>query len=323
MARKSRIEFPETGSRLEIWVLSDGKRGHENQSLGLAEAMGKWSPLQVERIPLPEQRGWWRGRSALLNAVREMAPPHLILAAGHRTHGWLWWLGRRTGAWTVVLMKPSLPRWLFDLCLIPGHDLRPGRSDPSGVISTTGALNRVQPGKEEREDRGLILIGGPSKEHAWDGQRLLAHLKEVVEAPSGPTQWVVSGSRRTPDGFLGELRAAMPGVEVVDATETGPDWLPSMLAKVREVWVGADSVSMVYEALTGGARVGILPMPLRGKPGKLTRSLNDLQGQGWVTDWDHWKTEGELRPPPARLAEAERCAALVWERFFSKERGEG
>lgn len=301
---------------LVIWVLSDGKRGHENQSLGLAEALGSFAPVRIETVTIISRGWWWRRGGELAAATANLPRPGLLIGAGHRTHGWLWWTGRRTGAPTVVLMKPSLPHRLFDLCLIPQHDLPSGGPVSPSTIPTLGAINRVRAGDGEQDDAGLILIGGPSKEHAWDGSGLLKHLRELVRSRVPAAGWTVSGSRRTPEGFLDQVREALPEVKVLGLEDTGADWLPGMLARVGEVWVGADSVSMVYEALTGGARVGILPMPLRGKPGKLTRSLEEMETKGWVTGWETWRAEGQLRSPPSRLDEAARCAALVWERLF-------
>jgi uncharacterized protein len=42
----------------------------------------------------------------------------------------------------VVLMKPSLPRRWFDLCILPQHD---GIAADAHTLVTEGALNRVRP----------------------------------------------------------------------------------------------------------------------------------------------------------------------------------
>jgi mitochondrial fission protein ELM1 len=48
---------------------------------------------------------------------------------------------------------------------------------------------------------------------------------------------------------------------IVPFAATSPDWLPTQLARADQAWVTADSVSMVYEALTAGAAVGVLDVP--------------------------------------------------------------
>lgn len=104
-------------------------------------------------------------------------------------------------------------------------------------------------------------------------------------------------------------------VDCLDVEETSPGWLPDQLIRAEVSWVTRDSVSMVYEALSAGARVGLLDVPLRGRPGKLTRGLENLVRDGYATEWETWKAKGELAWPPRVLAEAERCAGLVLERL--------
>jgi len=127
----------------------------------------------------------------------------------------------------------------------------------------------------------------------------------------------MADSRRTPAGFLGLLaEEEAAGLVVHPHQATGPDWLAQRLATAAEVWVTEDSVSMVYEALTAGARVGVLPMPRLRAGSRVVRGLEQLAADGYVTLYGEWRGSRELRPPPARLAEADRCAAIVLERFF-------
>ena len=86
-------------------------------------------------------------------------------------------------------------------------------------------------------------------------------------------------------------------------------------------WVSEDSVSMVYEALTGGARVGLLALPPRGGTGRVLRGLDRLLTDGWVTTHAHWCEEGALPPPRLGFDEAARCARLILERSNHRNRG--
>ncbi|MDQ2694705.1 MAG: mitochondrial fission ELM1 family protein, partial [Pseudomonadota bacterium] len=106
-----------------IWRFSDGRPGHDNQSLGLAEALARLMPVQVFTLaplpPLPALAGLLTGRAP---AALRLPAPDLILGAGHRTHLSLLAARRSRGGRAVVLMSPSLPLRWFDLCLIPEHD---------------------------------------------------------------------------------------------------------------------------------------------------------------------------------------------------------
>ena len=44
---------------LVIWVLDDGKPGHRNQSLGLAEAINRQAGAMIHTISLPHEAGFF------------------------------------------------------------------------------------------------------------------------------------------------------------------------------------------------------------------------------------------------------------------------
>ena len=302
--------------RSTVWLLRDGKRGHENQVLGLAEGLERRRNARVESILLPHDESLAARWKRLRDALRTTAWPSLLIGAGHATHLGLLYSARRCRAPSVVLMKPSLPAFLFDFVVMPRHDLAAGGDGRRGerYLLTQGAINRVRYDPARKESLGLILVGGPSREHGWNPDELSDSIRAVVE--SEPDRgWVLTNSRRTPPGFVERLRANAPGVECREATETGPDWLPDQLARAETVWVTRDSVSMIYEALTAGARVGLLDVPLRGKPGKLTRGVEELVREGWVTPWERWRETRELPPSPGLLNEADRIAGELAKRL--------
>jgi hypothetical protein len=75
------------------------------------------------------------------------------------------------------------------------------------------------------------------------------------------------------------------------------------------VWVTADSVSMLFEALSAGCAVGVLEVPAR-RDDRITRIAPSLLAESRVLSLAQWQAKGEWpRPPP--LAEAARCAARV------------
>jgi mitochondrial fission protein ELM1 len=258
---------------------------------------------------------WKRMKAAVVAGV---GAPDLVIAAGHRMHLPLWWAGRRFGAKTVVIMTPSLPQMCFDLALVPQHDA-PGAVDTVRRILTKGALNRVPELRAEKIDLGLVLIGGPSKHHGWDGERLAAMIARVMMAQP-ELSWTVADSRRTPEGFLAALPVA-EAVLKVPHQQTQPGWLAGELAKARVVWVTADSVSMVHEAATAGAATGVFPVPLGSDGGgRPQRSVDNLIVEGLVTDFAAWARAGgpALRlKPGAALHEAGRCADLILARWFA------
>jgi signal peptidase I len=86
-----------------------------------------------------------------------------------------------------------------------------------------------------------------------------------------------------------------------------------VVIEAGEVWVSEDSVSMLYEALSSGARVGVLAVR-RGAANRITAAVDALVERGWLGRPGHWQPgAGPERP----LNEAGRCAAWVRQRWLS------
>jgi mitochondrial fission protein ELM1 len=240
--------------------------------------------------------------------------PDLILGAGHRTHFSMLAARRARGGRVVVLMKPSLPLSWFDLCLIPEHDDPPARAN---VLVTKGALNRIRPSTAQDPWRGLFLIGGPSLHFDWNSAELQRQITAILEA-TPHIQWTLTTSRRTPTDFLQKLaELANSNLTIKPYTETDPIWLPGQLGKAAWVWVTADSVSMIYEALTAGAAVGILNVPKRISS-RVSRGLESLIHEGLVMPFEQWQDSRELHAPAQSFNEAARCAQEIQQRWFRK-----
>ena len=291
---------------LTLWLIGDGKPGHENQSLGLAEAVQRLVPCEIHRISIAGKGGIFGIiRSALMQSVG-LPRPDFIIGAGHATHFALLYLAGKHRAKSIVLMRPSLPLRFFDLCIAPSHDF-PKKPAHKNLILTRGAINRVQASDCQKTGK-LILIGGPSKTHAWDDEAMLNMLCKITE---GDTAWQLTDSRRTPVEFLEQARKRLEGIEIFSCQETSPDWLPSKLRVADEVWVSEDSVSMIYEALSSDARLGLLPVPRLKTNSRVLRGIDDLIEAGFLTSFFAWQRTGHLNPAPETLNEAERCAEIV------------
>lgn len=300
---------------LVVWVVSDGKPGHLNQSLGLAEAMARATPATIHVLPaLPAWRAWpaWMLKLAPGKALPN---PDLIVGAGHATHATLLAARRARGGRAVVLMKPSLPRRCFDLCILPEHD---NVAADGHTLVTEGALNRVRPAATPDAHQGLLLIGGTSSHFDWDSDAIQVQIRSIL-ARSPETRWTLTTSRRTPDDFLAQL-TPHPGLTVVPHTATSPDWLPGQFARCGTVWVTPDSASMVFEALTAGARVGVFDLPVNPRS-RVARAISRLADAQRITRFVNWCAHGKMPPNPQPLAEADRCARWVLEWLKTRTHG--
>jgi len=290
--------------RLCVWVIADGKAGHENQSLGLVQALE--SQCDVDRHVLPSLSL----ASCVLHYLcsrfpdsRDLPHPDLIIGAGHGTHATMLTARHARGGRCVTLMKPSLPIGWFDYCICPQHD---EVVDSDRVLRSRGVLNRIRAGEKD-PSLGLILIGGPSRHHDWNNNAVIAQLKAVINA-NPDMQWSLTTSRRTPHGFLSLLREQhSQRLTIFPVDNTHADWLPQVLESASQVWVSEDSVSMVYEALSSGAGVGVFSVP-RKDQGRITRGLDALIDDQLVRSYSQWQTSRQLNPPAEAFNEAERAA---------------
>jgi len=294
-------------SPLIVWIVSDDKPGHVNQSRGLAEALARAAPAGIHTLPaLPAWRAWL---ALLLKHLPDDALPRpdLIVGAGHATHPTLLAARRARGGRSVVLMKPSLPRRWFDLCIVPQHD---GVAADAHTLLSEGALNRIRPAADCNAQHGLLLIGGTSQHFEWDSDAIQLQIKSILARTPG-TQWTLTTSRRTPAEFLAELPPAS-NLTVAPHTATPADWLPAQFARCGVVWVTPDSASMVFEALTAGADVGVFDLPVNPKS-RVGRAIAQLAEARRVTRFVTWCAHGALHPNLHPLAEADRCAEWILE----------
>ena len=296
---------------LTLWHLTDGKPGHLNQMLGLTAAIQRRRECNVVTINVteaPRLSRWFPPR-----LFTDHPTPDLILCAGRRTHRPALTAQRVKGGRLVVCMRPSTTTDRFDLCLIPRHD-QPAAAP--NIELTTGALVNVQLSNQHDPARGVILIGGPSKHHGVDEHALLDQIKAII-ARDGTTAWDLTTSRRTPPSLAATLtNLDAPNLTVTLAANTPQGWVAQRLASAGSAWITEDSVSMICEALTSGCAVGLLPMPRLRATTRVTLGIDDFLTRNLVTSFTAWTEGTPLSPPTEPLNEADRCAALILDRFF-------
>ncbi len=262
---------------------------------------------QVQTFRPPFAAGFVSWLLASFDAAGAPAPD-LIIAVGHRTH-WPALAARRAhGGKLVVLMRPSLPLSWFDAVVMPQHDAPPTRPQ---VLATEGVLNPVR-AAPVRGAHTLVLIGGPSKHFVWQNDAVLTQLRAIVATLDGP--WELADSRRTPAELRTVLRQQFPeNFRPVDAMPA--DWLAARMNDADTIWVSMDSVSMIFEALTAGARVGLLELPA-SKTTRLVRGIQALVKANRVVTFSAWQA-GQPLALLAPLNEAQRCARWLLQRWFA------
>ncbi|MEG2472956.1 mitochondrial fission ELM1 family protein [Acinetobacter sp.] len=293
---------------MHIVYVSDGKAGHRSQAAGLYQAVQRISrqsvtfqEISIEQLPLLTLvKGIISGELKAL----EQAPDY-ILGVGSHTQLRVLLLGKAyPQAKTVILMKPNFPVAWFDYSIIPEHDAVP---ESEKVIVTQGALNPIVNEQRHQQNRILIALGGPSKRHAWNNAKVLNAIQQIAES-NLQAEIILTTSRRTPKGFLEQLRAQpfAGQLQVFPVEETPQGWIFEEMQQAEAVWVTEDSVSMIYEALTAGCRVGVIQID-RLKKDRITLSVDSLMQKNLIS-----QSAGMMQlAAPAVFKEAERAASIM------------
>jgi len=273
---------------IRIWALLGDHPGDNNQVLALAEDLGlpfETKPLQYHK---DVQKGFWAARRrwllralppsliGLTQASRAMLdgePPDLVIAIGSRTAPIVRVLRRRAHGRmrAVQLGNPRVSPSHFDLVLTtPQYPVPDAPNVVRLPIAIGRSFARPPPSEASRDfleklpaPRRLLLLGGPTTFWTLDPADLTAAIATLLrDRQANGGSLIILPSPRTPDDVVAVAHAAlpaMPGPAVV-APLKGPPSYAELLDAADQIFVTADSVAMISEALRTGKPVGLVPV---------------------------------------------------------------
>jgi len=308
---------------LAITAFYDTRPGHGKQTRGLIQALEVFTPVQVIEVFLPDYNAWrivqdWVRFITVLPQIKkaDSPEPKLILGTGTHTHIPMLLHRHKNNGKAVTCMTPGWPLTKYmDLCFIPEHDA-PKRQDH--IVATLGPPNTAVNQNTHDPLQGLIVLGGKdSKTHHWHNDKIMDQVRKIIERQPH-IFWTLSTSPRTPPEMvpmLADLAKNISKITFVSFENTGPGWIETQYANAFFVWVSADSVSMVYEALTAGCRVGTLSVDWKNKRHRLARGIDILAQHKTIVSFDTFM-EDAAYPEHVRLNEARRCAREMLRRWW-------
>ncbi len=276
-------------------ILSDGRAGHEAQTLGIAEALGLTPDLR--RIA---PRSHYAALAPFAppdpGDARAYAPPYpdIAIAAGRRTIPALQRLKRSSGGrtFTVYVNRPANGLGAGDLIVAPRHDGFSG----GNVVTPLTPANRITP--ERLADaraapdpriaalprpRVALIVGGDSRHGAY-GATHIAELEHIAASLLASGRGVMAtASRRTPLALRETLRRVLVAPRGFFWDGEGENPYLSMLANADAIIVTGDSVNMVGEAIAAAAPVYVVPAP--GRRSKIDAYLAALTDAGAIRMW--------------------------------------
>ena len=273
---------------LRTWVISDGTAGMLAQCLALTKAM-RIKAEDIRAVPTPLLRafptlaklpGWQLTLGRKPDWLKANQWPDLCITCGRRMAGIS--IGVRRLAMgktkTIHIQDPHIEPHYFDLMITPRHDdiarkAADGQMDVPNLLTTTGALNRLDEAEIEDEAAALkiayndgqiagralalVMIGGHNRRYKAGADaftKLAEELAAFVQMTGARLALVPS--RRTPKRGLRvlseQLERRLGGETSWVWDGAGHNPYPGLLGLAKFVIVTSDSVNMTSEAaLTG------------------------------------------------------------------------
>jgi len=281
-----------TEQPIRVWALLGAHRGDNNQILALAEALDL--PFEEKHLGYNALRRLQPGLlgatfATLDEASRKLVegePPDLTVSTGLRSVPVVRELkGRSAGRMRAVhLGFPRIAPSHFDLVVTTPEYPVP---DASNVMRIPFALTPHIARSVEQSDRDLlaaypsprrlVLIGGPTLYWQLPAELVtdaLGRLLKAAQAEGGSILAV--GSPRTPVEALSAARQTLESSTVPFLFEPGdgPPAYPALIEAADEIYVTADSVAMVADAVTTGKPVGLIPIE-KSAFGRVAMALMD------------------------------------------------
>ena len=276
--------------RAPVWVLLGQRTGDNNQLLRLAGELGV--PFRTLQL---RYNGLHRIPPALLGATlatlntesrKQIRPPwpDLVLGIGYRSVPVALAIRARSGgtARLVRLGNPRLDPRKFDLVITTPQYRVPDAFNVIRLPVGISTAPSIEPTREETEwlsrlprPHRLLLIGGDTFMWTLEPEALsdaASVLRRKAEAGGGST--IVASSSRSGKAVLDSVTAALR------SSEHGLVWgrfprYPVLLDDADEIYVTADSVAMVSDAVATRKPAGLV-LPEKTATGRLFYTLAEF-----------------------------------------------
>ena len=316
---------------LTCFVISDGRRGIENQALGLAEAAGRIKPLEIITHIIENGAAFKAASPTLQFAMKSKpadyglngAPPQIAIGCGRQAIAPLLALKKHhPETFTVYVQDPRMVTDRFNLVIAPEHDSLEGPN----VEVMIGSPNRVTDAEiigqmlsfadglaELPMPRAAMLIGGTSKTHKLGKPQHDAHLKAAKALIAKGYSLLITTSRRTPDWAIQDYKLLDSDNDAVWVyTGDGPNPYFAFLGGADIILVTEDSTNMLTEAASTGKPVFTLPM--QGKAGKFEGLYQSLANRCHIRPYDSNLESPKYEP----LTETQRMALQLWAHYEAR-----
>jgi uncharacterized protein len=277
-----------TRARPLVWLMLGNRRGDNNQLLALAEGLGLpfetkvMSYTQLRRLPR-----FLRGArliSLTRRARRLIRPPwpDVVIGAGYGSVPVARYIRREAGGSTKLVQIGNPRSDISDLDLVittPQYARDPAPNVLALPLPVGNPAARVTVSDDEEQwlrglphPRRLFAVGGPTRNWKLDRAELVRAITiDQLRCEHDGGTIIVVTSPRTDARTRRSLARCLEGTRHPMVSDCPR--FPVLLARGDEIYVTADSVSMLAEAMLTGKPVGMIKIApsLRGRVGAWLR----------------------------------------------------
>jgi len=322
------MPLSQKNAELTCLVISDGRRGIENQALGLAEALARLRKTKITKH-IVSTGSAFKTLPPRLQFILKSKPdnygishaPKIAIGCGRQAIAPLLALKKKYGAdvFTVYVQDPRIDPKHFGLVIAPGHDGLSGMN----VETMIGSPNRITKERLQGEikkftaqlaelpkPRIAVLIGGSSKSHKLTRDIHKKHMQAICALAEQGMSVMLTTSRRTPDWAVEDYRKItndLKRIWVWDGKNANPYF--AFLGAADAILVTEDSTNMLTEACVTGKPVFTLSMV--GNTGKFSALYKVLKQRCNVVPFAGSIKSTDYKPLDETARMAEILLALI------------
>jgi mitochondrial fission protein ELM1 len=302
---------------MKALILTDGKPGHENQSIALCRHLGlefekahvsyPWKPakalsylfdrlgLHTDRIfQMPSDVQGLKSNVKTPSGLRR-STFDVVVSTGSTTFYPNKVIARKLGLPNLAILNPKGYRLDFTKILCPAYDHPPKRdniielplnlcaADPAFFVEKAEEFkNNYTPAKPAAVG---FIIGGPNAVSIIDAGEIRKQLEQAFELTDGCERWVTT-SRRTPADVEAVIESLPFDYQLINSRDPYNP-VPAFIQLCDRLFVTSDSASMVSECASfGTASVEVLMNRQLKTPNKFEELIQGLEKQTAVHVFD-------------------------------------
>ena len=249
----------------QVLIISDGKKGHLNQSIALATHLG----YRYDILEVHFKSKWHKMVSYIFDkffiytdflfvSKEVMSSYDIVVGAGSGTYYAVRVFAKKNQVKSITMMLPRGYRYDFDTIFAQAHDNPPKQKNIIEIPANFSFAIPASIYKPQKRSIGVV-IGGNNKILTINSNVLKKQLDFIVANFKG-YEIAVTTSPRTPREIENLIQSYHFDYEVI-YSQNPINPIPDFVEHCETLFITSDSTSMISEAISAGeSNVVILPV---------------------------------------------------------------